>query len=90
MHSGLEVYTKTMNRTEIKALALQLSSEDRAELVHELLETLETPSSEEIERRWAKVIERRVDELRSGQVKGVPAEEVMRTLRGIVDSDLPS
>jgi hypothetical protein len=43
-----------------------------------------------IERDWAEVIERRADELRSGKVKGVPADEVVRKLKIIVDSEPPS
>jgi putative addiction module component (TIGR02574 family) len=79
-----------MSLQEVQTLALELTVQERAELAEVLLETLEHPSQEEIERRWADVIKRRVEELRSGKVKGIPGDVVMKKLRAIIESDLPS
>lgn len=87
---SLEVYTATMSLQELKTLALELTLEERAELADALLETLEQPAPEEVERFWGEVVNRRADELRSGKVKGVSGDEVMRKLNAIVESDLPS
>ncbi len=68
---------------EIGAQALQLSSEDRARLVLQLLASLEESgeSAEEIEKLWIAEAERRFQELRSGVVQGIPAGEVFAALR---------
>ena len=79
-----------MSLQEVKTLALELTVQERAELAEVLLETLGQPSQEEIEGRWAEVITRRVEELRSGKVKGIPSDVVLQKLRTIVESDLPS
>jgi putative addiction module component (TIGR02574 family) len=79
-----------MSFQEVKNMALELPAKERAELADFLLETLEHPSQEEIDRRWAEVITRRVEELRSGKVTGVPGDVVLQKLRTIVESDLPS
>jgi putative addiction module component (TIGR02574 family) len=79
-----------MSLQEVQTLALELTVQERAELAEVLLETLEHPSQEEIERRWADVIKRRVEELRSGKIKGIPGDVVMKKLRAIIESDLPS
>jgi len=68
---------------EIGAQALQLSSEDRARLVLQLLNSLEesTESVEEIEKLWIAEAKRRFHELENGAVKGIPAREVFAELR---------
>ena len=78
-----------MSLQEVKTLALELTVQERAELADILLETLEYPSQEEIERRWADVIKRRVEELRSGKVKGIPGDVALEKLRKIVESQVP-
>ena len=62
--------------------ALRLPSEERARLAHELLLSLEGPVREEgdFEAEWAKVIERRVQEVVSGKVKLVSVEEARRSV----------
>ena len=79
-----------MSLQEVQTLALELTVQERAELAEVLLETLERPSQDEIDRRWADVITRRVEELRSGKVEGIPGDVVLQKLRTIVESDLPS
>lgn len=74
-----------MSKDEVITAALGLDIEDRAALARELLLSLETPTEEEPtpeenERLWLGVAERRLEELRSGAVKGVPGEEVMRAV----------
>ena len=79
-----------MSLQEVKTLALELTIQERAELADILLETLDQPTRKEIDQRWAEVITRRVEELRSGKVNGVPGDIVLQKLRTIVESDLPS
>jgi putative addiction module component (TIGR02574 family) len=65
---------------ELEAEALQLPVEARGQLVARLLESLE-PSDAEIQQLWIHEAERRADELRSGQVRSEPLEEVFTRIR---------
>ena len=60
-----------------------LPIEDRIVVVDSLLRTL-NPRNTEIEVAWVEVAERRREELRSGRVKGIPAEEVFEKARRLV------
>jgi putative addiction module component (TIGR02574 family) len=68
---------------DIEKDALALSPEDRARLVVCLLESLEasTDSAEDVEKLWLVEAERRFQELRTGAVKGIPAEKVFAEIR---------
>lgn len=68
-----------VNVEQIEAEALSLPAEDRARLVEHLIASLDADS--EIEKTWAKEIERRVHELDSGVVKSIPASEVFAEIR---------
>jgi putative addiction module component (TIGR02574 family) len=60
---------------------LSLPCEDRIYLVDRLLESLNVPSREEIDRVWAEEVERRIDELDSGKVQAIPGEQVFAEIR---------
>jgi putative addiction module component (TIGR02574 family) len=68
---------------EIEKDALTLSPEDRARLVVCLLESLEasTDSADEVEKLWLSEAERRFRELSTGEVEGIPAEQVFAEIR---------
>ena len=66
-----------MNFHDVEAVALKLALEDRAELARRLLVSLDKPTDEENERLWLEAAQERVQELRDGKVKGVPAEDVL-------------
>jgi putative addiction module component (TIGR02574 family) len=57
-----------------------LPVEQRALVVESLLRSLNPPDPE-IDRKWADVAKRRLEELRSGRVKPVPGEEVFARIR---------
>ena len=65
---------------ELKNAASGLPASQRAELAHFLLQSLE-PEAEGWAEAWQEELARRLKEIRSGQVKGVPAEEVINRLR---------
>lgn len=67
-----------MNFAQIEEEALHLSLDERASLAQKLLVSLETPEESEVERAWLEVAKKRADELATGVVKPVPAEEVRR------------
>jgi putative addiction module component (TIGR02574 family) len=65
---------------EIIQEAESLPVEERAIVVNSLLRSLNPPDPE-IDRKWAAVAKRRLEELRSGRVKPVPGEEVFARIR---------
>ena len=56
--------------------AMNLTDQDRAELVGLLLETLDIEQETGVEAAWLEEIERRVADLDSGAAKSVPWSEV--------------
>lgn len=65
---------------EIIHEAESLPVEERTVVVDSLLRSLNPPDPE-IDRKWADVAKRRLEELRSGRVKPVPGEEVFAKIR---------
>ena len=68
--------------TEVTRDATELPEAERLKLARILLDLSETDtdSREEVEAAWESEIERRLQELESGQVKGVPLEQVKRRI----------
>ncbi len=59
-----------------------LPTQERAELAQFLLHSLdEDEDPAEVEAAWAAELDRRADEIISGKVVGIPAEEVFKELR---------
>jgi putative addiction module component (TIGR02574 family) len=65
---------------ELKSTVSGLPASDRAELAHYLLRTLEAPD-EGAAAEWLALAEQRMDDVRGGRVVGIPAEQVMESLR---------
>jgi putative addiction module component (TIGR02574 family) len=65
---------------EIIHEAESLPVEERTVVIDSLLRSLNPPDPE-IDRKWAAVAKRRLDDLRSGRVKPVPGEEVFAKIR---------
>lgn len=68
-----------MNTKELIAEAISLPVEERALMVDSLLKSLNLPETD-IDKRWAFVAERRLDDLRSGRVEAVAGEEVFEKI----------
>ncbi len=67
--------------SELLKKALALPPEAHAELADSLLESLdEEPADEGVEATWSAEIQRRIEEIDSGQVQMIPYEEVRRRL----------
>ncbi len=67
---------------QLRDEALGLPAEDRAQLAHDLLASLDGPADSDADSAWATEIERRVAELDAGTVTTVDADEVLRQARG--------
>jgi putative addiction module component (TIGR02574 family) len=67
--------------SEVLEKALTFSTQERGLLIDRLIESLdEAPAEEGVEEAWDEEIKRRVDEIRSGKVKMIPGEQVLREL----------
>ena len=66
---------------EILSQALELSVEQRAELVARLLESLDSEPDADVEAAWAAEIQRRMEKLRSGQARFADWEVVKERVR---------
>jgi len=65
----------------LESEALKLSPKERARLAERLISSLDDHSDPDSERLWLEEAERRLDELLSGKVAGIPADEVFRKAR---------
>lgn len=68
-----------MKTKDLIAEAVSLPVEERAMVVDSLLRSLNPPESQ-VDKRWAAVAKRRLEQLRSGEVKAVPGEEVFQRI----------
>ena len=61
--------------------ALSLPPRSRAKLAEKLLESLDNPRQQEIDRLWAEEVEDRIDAYEKGSLKAIPGNEVFRRLK---------
>jgi putative addiction module component (TIGR02574 family) len=66
---------------ELESQALKLSRRERARLAQRLIASLDQDVEADTERLWLAEAERRLAELKSGKVAGIPAEKVIRKVR---------
>lgn len=76
-----------MTVDQIVSEARQWPAGQVAELVDRL--TLELPSTPEIEAAWKAEARRRIAEIESGQVQGIPGETVSARIRRLSDGEAP-
>lgn len=70
----------TASLDELKTTAAGLPAAERAELAHHLLRSLDEVD-EGAGTEWTTLAEKRMAEVRAGKVVGIPAEQVMESLR---------
>ena len=66
---------------KIAADAMKLSLRDRVRLAQRLVSNLDNQIETGVEPLWAAEAERRLEELRTGRVQGIGAEEAFRKAR---------
>jgi len=64
---------------ELESKALKLSRKERARLAQRLISSLD--KEVDAEKLWLEEAERRLSELESGTIVGIPAEKVIRRAR---------
>lgn len=70
--------------TEILEEARGLPYDERAELIEQLIADSAKDIDPEIEKAWGDEALRRLEEMESGKVKGIPGEQVAAEIRKIV------
>ena len=71
---------------ELYRKALSLDERERAALAARLIESLDTEIEEGVEAAWLAEVERRMEELDSGKVQGIPWDELRARLLGKLDA----
>jgi putative addiction module component (TIGR02574 family) len=66
---------------ELESKALKLSRRQRARLAQRLISSLDQEVDADAEKLWFEEAERRLGELESGKVAGIPAEKVIKRAR---------
>jgi putative addiction module component (TIGR02574 family) len=76
MYPSNEVYGLARAVAEIEKEIRALEPDDQEHLLRALLEELDGPADPDVERAWLAEAQRRSQELDSGVVETIPAEEV--------------
>jgi putative addiction module component (TIGR02574 family) len=66
---------------ELESRALKLPRRERARLAQRLISSLDPKADGDVDKLWLQEAERRLAELKSGKVAGIPAEKVLRKAR---------
>ncbi|MEX0778514.1 MAG: addiction module protein [Balneolales bacterium] len=69
---------------EIERSALELNEKHRAELAKRLINSLDRGHEEHIEQAWIEEINRRKEQIDSGEVETISADEVHRKIRELL------
>jgi len=77
----MEVRKMTTKVDEIISMAESLPVDIKTTLVEKILNSLH-PSQKEIDALWAKEVEKRVNEIKTGKVKTIPGDEVFKEIQG--------
>lgn len=73
-----------MNLQKIESEVGQLPRHEQRQLMRWLITTLDTPTAEELRTEWLQVAARRAEELDSGVVTPISAEDVMKKARALI------
>ena len=55
---------------------LELTPEERAELIEKVIQSFESPERKKIDSLWAKEVEERIEAYERGEIKSIPSDEV--------------
>ena len=66
---------------DLESKALKLSRRERARLAQQLISSLDQEVDADTEKLWLQEAERRLGELKSGKVAGIPAEKAIKKAR---------
>ncbi|MCC5915421.1 MAG: addiction module protein [Balneolaceae bacterium] len=70
---------------KLKKQALKLSSKERAELAHMLIDSLDPEIDFDSEEAWSKELKRRIDQYEQGESSAKPWSEVKKNAQALLD-----
>lgn len=73
-----------MELKKIESEAMHLSAEDRTHLIQKLVESIDSPSADELKAEWLSVAEGRAAQLGSGAVDSVPSDVVLKKAQALI------
>lgn len=68
---------------DLESQALKLSPKERARLAQRLISSLDQKQDADADKLWRREAERRLRELKSGKVAGIPADKVVKKARSL-------
>lgn len=70
---------------KIKKQALKLSSQERAQLAHMLIDSLQPEKEFESEKAWSEELKKRIDRYEQGESSAKPWSEVKKNAQALLD-----
>jgi len=70
-----------MTKQQILKAAKALDLNDRMDIADELFASVSPEEQRKIDKAWVVEVERRLDDLKSGRTKGIPADEALDQIR---------
>ena len=74
-----------MRARALEKEVMDLPPRSRIRIAEKILESVDDFTSKEIEEAWSQEIHRRVNDIESGKVKGIPAAQVMARARRVLN-----
>ncbi len=68
-----------LSKRQIIEEILALPVEDRAYIIELLIESM-NPASLETDRKWLEISKKRLDDLKSGEIEGIPGDTVFKDI----------
>ena len=75
-----------INTNELLSMVESLPIDIRTQLIEKLLNSL-NPSQKEIDELWAEEAEKRVEDLKTGEVQAIPGDKVLEKFRKYFQGD---
>ena len=72
-----------MTTADLEEAVLHLPMEQRAQLAHKLLESLDLPSEGEVGQMWVREAQRRAEEIDQGKVQLISSEELEQQVQSL-------
>lgn len=73
-----------MELKKIESEAMHLSAEDRTHLIQKLVESIDSPSADELKSEWLSVAKDRAAQLDSGAAEPVPSDVVLKKAQALI------
>lgn len=73
-----------MELKKIEKEAMHLSAKDRAHLIQKLVQSIDSPSVDELKSEWLSVAMERAAQLDSGAVTPVPSDVVLKKAQALI------